>query len=64
MKFLKQKLNIFYKIISQFLAEIFVIVGLFFIVFAVFKFNTILGYLILGGVSLALGLFIARMEKR
>lgn len=57
------KLNTLIRFISHFLAEIFVIVGLFFIVKITFKINIIAGYYTLGGMLLVIGLFLANGRR-
>lgn len=57
------KLNTLIKSISHLLAEIFVIVGLFFIVKITFKISIIAGYYTLGGILLVIGLFLANGRR-
>jgi hypothetical protein len=60
---LKPKLNTLLKFISTFIAEILVISGAFYIVFATFKINIVAGYYCLGVILLLIGLFLANNKK-
>lgn len=58
-----RKLNTLIMFISQFISEICVILGLFFIVNITFKLSNIAGYYTLGGILLILGLFLAKDRR-